>query len=133
MDASIIIADYAAANDGGKYTLVGAGITEIFTKKLPCIHPSMFILVRFQVTPSDKGKNRIEVRIVGEKGAIFKAQANLDVGQNHDEEKHLPFPFHLQNTKFEEEGVYNIEVLVNGGEPKATHPLKIRPVAPQKA
>ncbi len=120
----LILADYAAANDRGKFTLVGAGFSRIETQKVPLIHSSMFILVRLKVTMADKGKNKLEIRIVGEKGSIFKAEGDVDVSTDHANEEYLPLPIHIANLKFDHLGVYNIEVSING-EPKKSHFLTI--------
>lgn len=123
--SDLILADYAAANDRGKFTLVGAGITEITTKKLPCIHPLMFLLVRFKVTRQDVGRNRFDIRMIGEKGTIFKAEGDLEVPSQHEGEQHLQMPMQLVNLKFEDAGDYSIEVRING-ELKQSQNLKIK-------
>ena len=128
----LILADYAAANQGGKFTLVGAGITEISTKKVPCTHPLMFLLVRLRVTRQDIGKNKVNIRLVGEKGPVFKADATLDVSDKHVGEHCIPMPIRLVNLKFDLVGDYRVEVLINGEE-KQTQNLKIKQIEPQPA
>ena len=130
MDVSdLIFADYAATNDRGKFTLVGAGFSEIFTPKIPCVHPLMFLFMRVKVTKQDIGKNRVEVRLTGEKGSIFKADGELMVSPEHKEEQHIPFSFQLVNLKFDQAGDYSLEVRLNG-EPKQSQTLKIRVIPP---
>ena len=130
--SDLIFADYAAANDRNKFTLVGAGFNEIFAQKIPCVHPLMFVLVRLKVTVKDVGKNRVEIRLVGEKGIIFKAECNVDVGDNHREEQYIVLPIQLQNLKFETAGEYQCEVLINGDLEKGnSHILKVRLLEPQ--
>jgi hypothetical protein len=128
--SDLILADYAAANERGKFTLVGAGITEITTRKLPCIHPLIFLLVRYKVTRQDVGKNRIDIRLIGEKGAIFKAEADLNVSNDHKDEQCIPTAIQLVNLKFDTAGDYSIEVRING-ELKQSQNLKIKYVEPQ--
>jgi hypothetical protein len=130
MDVSdLIFADYAATNDRGKFTLVGAGFQEIFTSKVPCVHPLMFLFMRVKVTKQDIGKNRVEIRLTGEKGSIFKADGELVVSPEHKEEQHIPFSFQLVNLKFDQAGNYSLEVRLNG-EPKQSQTLKIRLLPP---
>jgi hypothetical protein len=130
MDVSdLIFADYAATSDRGKFTLVGAGFSEIFTSKVPCVHPLMFLFMRVKVTKQDVGKNRVEIRLTGEKGSIFKADGELVVSPEHKEEQHIPFSFQLVNLKFDQAGDYSLEVKLNG-EPKQSQTLKIRLVPP---
>lgn len=123
--SDLILADFAAANDRGKFTLVGAGITEITTKKLPCIHPLMFLLVRMKVTRQDIGRNRFDIRMIGEKGTVFKAEGDLEVPNQHEGEQHLPMPMQLVNLKFNDAGDYSIEVRING-DLKQSQNLKIK-------
>lgn len=125
--SDLILADYAAANDRGKFTLVGAGITEISTSGLPCIHPLIFLMVRLKITRMDQGKNRVEIRIVGEKGAIFKAEGDVDVSPDHQDEQHCPLPFPLANLKFDQAGDYSIEVRING-DLKQSQNLRIKKI-----
>lgn len=126
MDVSdLILADYAAANPGGKFTLVGAGITNINAKRIPCVQPLMFLLVRLKVTRRDIGLNKIEIRLVGEKGTVFKADVDMQVKPEHNEEQHLPAVIQMVNTKFEEFGTYNFEVSING-DVKSSQILTIR-------
>lgn len=120
----LILADYAASNEGGKFTLVGAGFSRIQTNIIPCVHPLMFILVRLKVTAADKGRNKVEIRIIGEKGNIFKADCAVGVSDKHANEEHIALPIQLVNLKFDQGGDYSIEVSVNG-EVKASHPLAI--------
>jgi hypothetical protein len=128
--SDLILADYAAANERGKFTLVGAGITEITTRRLPCIHPLMFLLIRYKVTRQDIGKNRIDIRLIGEKGAIFKAEADLNVSTDHKDEQSIPMAIQLVNLKFDTAGDYSIEVRING-ELKQSQNLKIKYIEPQ--
>lgn len=112
--ADLILADYAAANENGKFTLVGAGFTEIASPNIPIIHPLMFILVRVKIKSDDKGQNHFELRIVGEKGVVFKTEGNLGVNDVQRTEQHVVIPIRLQNLKFDQPGEYNIEVILNG-------------------
>jgi len=125
---SLIPADYAAANQDGKFTLVGAGFTEIKAAKFPCVHPLMFLLVRLKVTKKDTGKNRIVIRLMGETGALFKAQFDVDVqpqGENL-KEHFINIPCQLVNLKFEKAGDYSFEVEINGN--TLSQELKLKPI-----
>jgi hypothetical protein len=127
--SDLIFADYAATNERGKFTLVGAGFTEISTQKIPCVHPLMFLFLRLKVTSGDVGKNRFEIRLTGEKGPVFKADGDLNVSPEHQDERHLPFSFQLVNLKFEHPGEYLLEVRLNG-ELKQSQTLKIKLLQP---
>ena len=115
MDVSdLILADYAAANPRGKFTLVGAGFTNISAKKVPCVHALMFLLVRLKVTRQDVGLNKIEIRLIGEKGMLFKAEVDMEVKPEHEGEQHLASVIQMVNTRFEDFGAYDFKVSING-------------------
>ena len=128
--SDLILADYAASNEGGKFTLVGAGFSRISSPKLPCVHPLMYLLVRLKVTKQDVGRNKIEVRIVGNSGFVFRAEGDMEVKPEHNEEQHLPIPFRMVGATFDHAGDYNVEVVVNG-EIKQSQVLKIVLLTPQ--
>lgn len=128
--SDLILADYATANQRGKFTLVGAGINEITAKRVPCVHSLMFLLVRLKVTRQDIGGNKITIQLVSEKGVIFKAECDLNVSSDHKDEEHVPLPIQLVNLKFDSFGDYNIEVRING-ELKQSQNLRIRQLESQ--
>ena len=76
------------------------------------------------------GKNRVEIRLTGEKGPIFKADGDLIVSPEQKEEQHIPFSFQLVNLKFDHPGEYSLEVRLNGNL-KQSQILKIRLIQPQ--
>ena len=98
--SDLILADYAAVGEGGKFTLVGAGFIEIRALQLPCIHQLMFLFIRLKVTIRDKGKNHVEVRLVGDKGILFKAEGQIDVRDDHQNEDNINLVFKFDNLKF---------------------------------
>jgi len=123
--SDLILADYADVSSRGKFTLVGAGFSEISTQKLPCVHRLMFLFIRIKATRQNIGGNCFDVKIIGEKGAIFKAEGNIEVKDNHQGEQHIPMVFQLNNLKFDLAGDYSIEVRING-DLKQSQNLKIR-------
>lgn len=133
MDISdLILADYADVSPRGKFTLVGAGFTEINAHKIPCIHRLMFLFIRVKATRQDIGKNRFDVRIVGEKGSIFKVEGDIDIKDNHQGEGHIPMVFQLNNLKFDLVGDYSIEIRING-DLKQSQNLRIKKIEPPVA
>jgi hypothetical protein len=63
--------------------------------------------------------------MIGEKGAVFKAEGDLNIPEEHEGEQHLPMPMQLVNLKFDEAGDYSIEVRING-ELKQSQNLRIK-------
>ena len=112
--STLLLADYASRDQGGKFTLVGAGITEIKTRQVPFVHPLIFLFLRIQTTIQDLGKNKIEVRILGEKGVVFKTDGDITVTPDHYERREIPIPFQLAGLKFPVAGEYHVDVNING-------------------
>lgn len=123
--SDLILADYAEANPRGKFTLVGAGFTNITAKKIPYVHSLMFVLVRFKVTRQDVGLNKVEIRLMGEKGVIFKAEGGIEVKPDHDDEQYIHFSIQMVNAKFDQFGAYEFQVTING-EQEASQILRIQ-------
>jgi hypothetical protein len=123
--ADLILADYATVGEKGKFTLVGAGFTEIQAVKLPIVHQLMFLFIRLKVTIKDKGKNHLEVRLIGEKGSMFKVEGQVDVKADHQQEENLQLVIKFDNLRFDTEGEYNFEVVING-ELKQNQILRIK-------
>lgn len=112
--SDLILADYADAHQLGKFTLVGAGINNVFTNQVPYTHPLVFLFIRFKITRLDIGLNKIDIKLVGESGSVFRAEADLNVAANHKDEQQLPISIRMQNTKFQVFGKYEFQVSING-------------------
>ncbi len=112
--SDLILADYATVSERGKFTLVGAGFTEIATKKIPCVHNLMFLFIRIKATKKDAGRNRFNVGVIGEKGSVFKAEGDIGIKDNHQGKGYIPIVLQLNNLKFDSAGDYSIEVRING-------------------
>ena len=111
--SDLILADYAAGDGKGKFTLVGAGFNQLMADKIPYVHHSMFLLVRLKVTLQDIGSNKVMIRLVGDKGVVFKSEGAVKVHDDIQGERYVPMVIHLRDAKFENAGDYNFEVLIN--------------------
>ena len=109
-----LLSDYASVDSNGKFTLVGAGFTEIVAKQLPFVHPMMYVFIRLGVTQQDVGQNRVGLVIIGEGGPIFKAEMNVNVKGHNKNLKYVPITSQIANLKFVQSGEYDIEVRING-------------------
>jgi len=137
MDVMMMVtADYASVSQSGKFTLVDAGFTEINAKQVPYTHPMMFLFVRLKITRKDVGKNKVVIRLVGEKGLVSKPiEINLDVKMNENSggEQFINIPWQLINTKFETVGDYNFEIQINGDIPRLWQTLKVKLIQTKQA
>lgn len=110
----IILADYASPSQGGKFTLVGGGFTDITVPKVPFVHPLMFMLLRLRLQSGDLGKNRVEVKITGGGEELFRADCNLGVSRLEAHTAVLSVPVRVMNLRLPHLGEYAIEVWANG-------------------
>lgn len=124
----LILADYAAANPNGKFTLVGAGFTAISARNFPCVHPLMFVLVRLNITKQDRGKNKVQISIQGESGQVFNSEGFIDVNPEYAQERCMALPVQVVNIKFDNPGDYVIRVAVNGQQSQKSQILSVRPI-----
>ncbi|MBU0467438.1 MAG: hypothetical protein KJ736_00065, partial [Candidatus Omnitrophica bacterium] len=109
-----LLSDYASVDNNGKFTLVGAGFTEIAAKQIPFVHPMMYVFIRLSVTQKDVGQNRLGLLIIGEKGPIFNAEMNVNVKGHNKSLKYVPITSQIANLKFDHPGEYDIELRING-------------------
>ena len=65
------------------------------------------------------------MRIVGEHGPIFNAELNVNVAKTQAGPKYIPLTNKISNLKFEEEGIYCVEIMING-QLKRNQDLSIR-------
>ncbi len=87
----------------------------------------MFLMLRLKVTRRDVGKNKIEIRLMGEKGKLFGAEVDLDVKPEHASEEFAQVVVRMDNTHFNAYGEYQLQVAVNGEE-RLTQILHIKPI-----
>jgi len=127
----LLLADYAAVTERGKFTLIGAGFSEIFTRKMPCVHPLMFVLLRMKVSKEDIGRSRVRLLIRGHDKELFNAQINIDITEDQQGVKYYPLPAQVSNLKFDQPGIYYIEAFVNG-ELKRCQELTVKQLRPPK-
>lgn len=112
--SDFLLSDYASVDANGKFTLVGAGFSEISAKKIPFVHPMMYVFIRLGVTQKDIGQNRVGLLIIGENGPLFKAEMNVTVKGHNKKIKYIPIASQIANLKFSHTGDYDIEIRVNG-------------------
>lgn len=130
--STLLLADYASRDQGGKFTLVGAGITEIKVRQVPFVHPLIFLFLRIQTTIQDLGKNKIQILIKGKQGTLFQSEGDITVTPEHYERREIPIPFQLAGLKFPAEGEYIVEVMINNTLKQSQHFRVLVHQPPQK-
>jgi len=125
--ADLLLADYAFVIDKGKFTLVGAGFTEILTVNTPYVHPLLCVFIRLKVAKEDIGQHILSIQLIGEKGPICKAQVNINIANNLNKQKCITISSHIGNIKFPFIVDYDLEVRING-ELKETQQLTLKSI-----
>src|ERR1043165_3517022 len=101
MNVQVAVLCDAATDDNGKLNLLGAFDT-IYTQQLPAVHPQCSIALRVTFFSGDEGKHTLR----------------LHFGTRN-------FIVNMQQLKFENPGLYSIDVSLDG-HPQASVPLLVK-------
>ncbi len=126
----------AATDYNGKLNILGTFDT-IFSSQFPAVHPSCAVALRILFTKMEEGKHVLKVNFVDEDGKSLMQPVEMGV------EVVVPgdatfisrnFVLNIQGLKFEKEGLYGIDIALNGRH-ETSIPLAIKPIpknAPQQ-
>ena len=132
MDIQIAVLCDAATDNNGKLNLLGTFDT-IFTSQLPAIHPQCSIALRMTFNKVEEGHHKVKLNFVDEDGKPVMPHIEMPVDvQVPDETIFLSrnFIVNIQKLKFEKEGLYSIDVAVDGRQ-EGCIPLLVK-IPPQK-
>jgi hypothetical protein len=107
--------------------LLGAFDT-IYTQQLPAIHPQCSIALRVTFSSGDEGKHALQVNFVDADGRPIAKFPPIPVEVSLPDDMHFGtrnFIVNIQQLKFDNPGLYSIDVLLNG-RPQASIPLLVR-------
>ena len=127
MDIQIAVLCDAATDNNGKLNLLGAFDT-IFTSQLPAIHPQCSIALRMTFNKVEEGHHKAKLNFVDEDGKSVMPPIEMPVDvQVPDETIFLSrnFIVNIQKLKFEKEGLYSIDIAVDGRQ-EGSIPLLVR-------
>jgi hypothetical protein len=123
------LADAAEAEPGRKFYVLGGGIDVIAGQALPLVHPTMSLVMRFLVHPSELGRgHHLEVRLVdADGGELAKIEGDMEAGGTAQPGRPVSVNvvINLANTRFEKAGDYSVEILMNNQHQKSL-PLRIQ-------
>jgi hypothetical protein len=127
MDVKIaLLADAANVSQEGKLNILGS-FSNINTSSLPCVHPQMVLVMRFDASRAEIGQTKqLEIRLLDPDGKPLGAISgtfqvpDAPPGERVTMGNILP----LVNTAFERAGDHSFVVMI-GGETKAEVPLRI--------
>ncbi len=134
MDIQIAVLCDAATDNNGKLSLLGTFDT-IFTSQLPAIHPQCSIALRMTFNKVEEGHHKAKLNFVDEDGKSVMPPIEMPVDVQVPEETIFlsrNFIVNIQKLKFEKEGLYSIDIAVDGRQ-EGSIPLLVRvmPKQPQ--
>lgn len=135
MNIQVAVLCDAATDDNGKLNLLGAFDT-ICTRQLPAVHPQCSIALRVTFFSGDEGKHELRLNFVDADGrSIMPDFPPVPVEVALPEDMHFGarnFIVNIQQMKFEEPGLYSIDVSVDG-QAQTSIPLMVRHTPPPPA
>lgn len=128
MNIQVAVLCDAATDENGKLNLLGAFDT-IYTPQLPAIHPQCSIALRVTFSSGDEGKHSLRLNFVDADGhSIMPDFEPIPVEVMLPEDMHFGtrnFIVNIQQLKFEEPGLYSIDVTLDD-QPLASIPLLVK-------
>ena len=116
MDIQIAVLCDAAADYNGKLSILGTFDT-IFTSQMPATHPQCSIAIRMTFNKVEDGAHKVKLNFVDEDGKSVMPPIEMPVAvEVPDETIFLSrnFIVNIQKLKFEKEGLYSIDIAVDG-------------------
>jgi hypothetical protein len=127
MDIQIAVLCDAATDNNGKLNLLGTFDT-IFTSQLPAIHPQCSIALRMTFNKVEEGHHKVKLNFVDEDGRSVMPPIEMPVDVQVPEETIFlsrNFIVNIQKLKFEKDGLYSIDIAVDGRQ-EGSIPLLVR-------
>ena len=105
----------AATEQQGKLNILGA-FDNIFTKKVPTVHPACAVAARIRFEKIEEGSHPIRIHIIDEDGKSIgpKLQGNINVSVRDDVDSTTAnIVLNIQGLKFEKYGQYRIDLAID--------------------
>ena len=116
MDIQIAVLCDAATDNNGKLNILGTFDT-IYTSQLPATHPQCSIAVRMTFNKVEDGTHTVKLNFVDEDGKSVMPPIEIPVEVAVPDETIFlsrNFIVNIQKLKFDKEGLYSIEIAVDG-------------------
>lgn len=127
MDIQIAVLCDAATESGGKLNLLGA-FDAICAPQMPIVHPQCSIALRMSFTKVEEGPHKLRFSFVDEDGKSIMPGIDLPFEVRVPEEALFVttnFIVSIQQLRFEKEGLYSIDVAMDGRR-EAAVPLVVK-------
>lgn len=122
----------AATDQQGKLNILGA-FDNIWTRKIPVIHPACAIAVRIRFEKVEEGNHPIRINIIDEDGKPIgpKLEGNVNVRFVDDVDSTVTnMVLNIQGLKFEKNGQYRIDIAIDN-QIKGSLPFHVREIPNQ--
>jgi hypothetical protein len=116
MDIQIAVLCDAATDNNGKLNILGTFDT-IYVTKLPESHPQCSIAIRMTFSKTEEGPHKVRLNFVDEDGKSVMPPIEMPVKVAVPDETIFlsrNFIVNIQKLRFEKEGLYSIEIAVDG-------------------
>ena len=137
MDIQIAVLCDAATDSNGKLNILGTFDT-IYSTQLPVVHPQCSIAIRMTFNKVEEGAHRVRLNFVDEDGkSVWPAPIEMSVDVTVPDETIFlsrNFIVNIQKLTLEKEGLYSIDIAVDGRQ-EGSIPLLVKipprpPVSP---
>jgi len=133
MDIQIAVLCDAATDNNGKLNILGTFDT-IYTSQLPAVHPQCSIAIRMTFSKTEEGAHKVKLNFVDEDGKpVFDLPPIPIEVTVPDETIFLSrnVIVNIQKLNLEKEGLYSVDIAVNGRQ-EGSIPLLVK-VPPQQS
>ena len=116
MDIQIAVLCDAATNTHEKLNILGTFDT-IYSPKFPAVHPQCAVAIRMSFNKSEEGSHKVKLQFVDEDGKPFIQPIEMPVEVVVPEDSIFlsrNFIVNFQNLKFEKEGLYSVDIALDG-------------------
>jgi hypothetical protein len=127
MNIQVAVLCDAATNDNEKLNLLGAFDT-IYAPQLPAIHPQCSVAMRVTFLPGDEGERKFALHFINADGKPIMQPIPMPVNVVLPDDAHFltrNFIVNIQQLKFEEAGLYSVDVRLDD-ETQASIPLLVK-------
>lgn len=127
MDIQIAVLCDAATDSHGKLNILGTFDT-IYTSQLPAVHPQCSIALRMTFEKPEEGAHKVKLNFVDEDGKLVMPSMDIPLEVTIPDDSIFVsrnFIINIQQMKFENPGLYSIDVAMDGRQ-EGSIPLLIK-------
>jgi hypothetical protein len=109
-----VLCDAANVSREGKLNILGI-FSALRARQLPCVHPSLTLVVALEATWTERGEHSIDIRLVdADGGELLKLDGRVHVqGERPGLPILTPAILQLTNLTFPRAGTYTVDILVD--------------------